>query len=111
MWFIDLRFIFSIDAVQSAKRSINKHMSQIGHPCPGAFIENVDPCLEIFQWKVVPMSRDFLQKTNPFLQNIPVCLNIWPPPGIINISWDFQGEYLESFIIDFHGSVELLGER
>ena len=26
------------------------------------------------------MSRDFLQKTDPFLWNIPVCLNIWVFP-------------------------------
>ena len=67
--------------VQSAERFINKQRSQIGHPCPGAFIENVDPCLGIFQWKVVPMSRDFLQKTDPKGRNVPVCLNMWVPPG------------------------------
>ena len=66
--------------VQSAERFTNKQRSQIGRPCPGAFIENVDPCLRIFQWKVVPMSRDFLQKTDPKGRNVPVCLNMWVPP-------------------------------
>ena len=47
------------------------------------FIENVDPCLGIFQWKVVvPMSIDFLQKTDPKGRNVPVCLNMWVPPGL-----------------------------
>ena len=26
------------------------------------------------------MSRDLLQKTDPVLRNIPVCLNMWVPP-------------------------------
>ena len=27
--------------------------------------------------------------------------------SIVKLSWDFQGEYYERFIIDFHGFVEL----
>ena len=50
---------------------------------------NVDPCLGIFQWKVVPMSRDFLQTTDPKGRNVPVCLNMWvpPPPGCSQGGW------------------------
>ena len=66
---------------ESAERFINKQRSQISHPCPGAFIENVDSCLGIFQWKVVPMSSGFLQKTDPKGRNVPVCLNMWVPPS------------------------------
>ena len=38
------------------------------------------PTIGICQWKVVPMSRDFLQKTDPKGWNVPVCLNMWVPP-------------------------------
>ena len=34
-----------------------------------------------FSWKMGPMFRDFVQKTDPKLQHIPVCLNMWVPPG------------------------------
>ena len=43
--------------VQSAEWFINIQRSQIGHPCPGAFIENV----------VGPMSRDFSVKSGTYV--------------------------------------------
>ena len=81
MWFIDLWSIFSIDAVQSAERFINKHMSQIGHPCPGLLSKMWTRVLEFFSEKWYPCLGISLQNTDPFLWNIPACLNMWLPPS------------------------------
>ena len=40
-----------------------------------------DPLLRIFLTKMGPMSKDFCWKSNPFGRHIPVCLNMWVPPG------------------------------
>ena len=40
-----------------------------------------DPLLRIFLSKMGPMSKDFCWKSNPFGRHIPVCLNMWVPPG------------------------------
>ena len=40
-----------------------------------------DPLLWIFLTKMGPMSKDFCWKSNPFGRHIPVCLNMWVPPG------------------------------
>ena len=45
-----------------------------------------DPLLRIFLTKMGPMSKDFCWKSNPFGWHIPVCLNMWVPPGTWNPS-------------------------
>ena len=39
-----------------------------------------------------PMSRNFFQKTDPFLRNIPVCLNMWVPSRFVHSSVNHNGK-------------------
>ena len=40
---------------------------------------------DFLKWKMEPIFRHFWQKTDPFLQHIPVCRNMWvsQPPGFV----------------------------
>ena len=45
----------------------------------------------IFSWKIGPMFRDFLQRTDPKLRHITICLNMWVHPSLgayIGLSYD-----------------------
>ena len=46
----------------------------------GKFWKSDPYYLGIFSWKMGPMFRDFLQKTDPKLRHLPICLNMWVPP-------------------------------